>query len=69
MPARTAPPVRQRCPSTAVGSGGRVGARGDWWDDPGDDLDLHPTSALTPRSQHVPGAAVALQIASAGHLF
>ncbi|WP_186377186.1 hypothetical protein [Curtobacterium pusillum] len=46
-----------------------MGARGDWWDDPGDDLDLHPTSALTPRSQHVPGAAVALQIASAGHLF
>jgi len=55
--ARPAPPVRHPRSSTAVAYGGRVGAREDWWDDPGDDLELHPARAERVRTAQVPGTA------------
>jgi hypothetical protein len=34
-----------------------VGAREDWWDDPGDDLGLHPARAVRVRTAREPGIA------------
>ncbi len=49
MRARPAPPVRRPLASTAPTYAGCMGAREDWWDDPGDDLVLHP-----PRAEQAP---------------
>ncbi|WP_439692636.1 hypothetical protein ACRQ4B_17360 [Curtobacterium sp. SP.BCo] len=34
-----------------------MGARENWWDDPGDDLELHPGRAPRDRTRRPPGAA------------
>ena len=57
MPAGTVPPGRRRRASTAVAYGGRVGAREDWWDDPGDDLDLGRRRTVPARPRPSPGLA------------
>jgi hypothetical protein len=55
--ARPAPPVRRPPASTASTYAGRMGAREDWWDDPGDDLVLHPPRTEQPPPRRDPGTA------------
>ncbi len=57
MRARPAPPVRRPLASTAPAYAGCMGAREDWWDDPGDDLVLHPPRAVRAQPRRDPGPA------------